>query len=327
MADHLSWGILATGGIAKQFARGLKVSKSGHLAAVGSRRLESASKFTEEFGGRPYGSYQEVLDDPTVDAVYIALPHHLHSEWTIKCAQAGKAILCEKPFTLDLREAQAAVDAVREAGVFFMEAFMYRCSPQMKKLRELLSDQVIGDVLQINEEFGFAAGRDWDNFRAVGALGGGGLMDVGSYCVSFARMIAGSDPSDVAYFADITEKGYDASGSGCLKFPNGITAHFGTGIHANLKNDGRIYGSRGRIEIESPWKGYEGSKMTVFVDGNEPEVFDLGTSNDALYGAEADAVAEFLEAGECPYLTIEDSLGQMRTIDRLKASAGLKFGS
>jgi predicted dehydrogenase len=327
MAHHLNWGILATGGIARQFASGLKVSKTGELVAVGSRTSESATKFTEQFGGVPYGSYDEVLTDPKVDAVYIALPHHMHSEWTIKCAKAGKAILCEKPFTLDAPEAERALEAVKSAGVFFMEAFMYRCSPQMIKLRELLAQRVIGDVLQINAEFGFAAGRDWQNFRTVGSLGGGGLMDVGSYCVSFSRMVAGGNPSDVAYFADITDKGYDASGSGAMKFANGITAHFGTGVHANLKNDARIYGTDGWIEIGSAWKSYEGSKMVVNRNGQEAEVYDLGITNDQLYGYEADAVAEFIEAKECPYVTLEDTIGQMRTIDMLKASAGLKFGT
>ncbi len=327
MADSLNWGILATGGIARQFAAGLKVSKTGKLVAVGSRTLESASSFCEKFGGKPYGSYDEVLNDPTVQAVYIALPHHMHMEWTIRCARAGKAILCEKPFTLNLQEAEKALAAVKEAGVFFMEAFMYRCAPQTRKLKEILDSEVIGKPVMMNAEFGFHASEDWTNFRGVTELGGGGLMDVGTYCVSLGRMVANEEPTVASYTAVLSDKGYDASGSGCLNFPGGFTMHFGTGVHLDLKNDARIYGSNGWIEIESPWKCSTGAKMTVMPKGSEPQVYDMGITNDELYGYEADAVAEFLEAGECPYVTVADTLGQMRTLDDLRRSMGLRFAN
>ncbi|MEZ0327878.1 MAG: Gfo/Idh/MocA family protein [Fimbriimonas sp.] len=327
MADSLNWGILATGGIARQFAAGLKVSKTGRLVAVGSRTLESASSFCEKFGGKPYGSYEDVLADPEVQAIYIALPHHMHMEWTIRCAQAGKAILCEKPFTLNTAEAEKALAAVKEAGVFFMEAFMYRCAPQTLKLKELLDSGVIGKPEMMNAEFGFHASEDWTNFRGVAALGGGGLMDVGTYCVSLGRLVAGAEPESATYSAIINEKGYDASGSGCLRFPGGFTMHFGTGVHLDLKNDARIYGSKGWIEIENPWKCSKGSKMTVRVKGAEPEVYDLGITNDELYGYEADAVAAFIDARECPYVTVADTVGQMRTLDTLRATTGLRFES
>jgi predicted dehydrogenase len=327
MADSLGWGILATGGIARQFAAGLKVSKTGKLVAVGSRTLESATTFSEKFGGKPYGSYEEVLQDPNVQAVYIALPHHMHMEWTIRTAQAGKAILCEKPFTLNVLEAEKAIAAVKEAGVFFMEAFMYRCAPQTRKLQELLDSGVIGKPVMMNAEFGFHASEDWTNFRGVAALGGGGLMDVGTYCVSLGRMVAGTEPESSTYAAVLNEKGYDASGSGCLRFPGGFTMHFGTGVHLDLKNDARIYGTNGWIEVESPWKCYQGAKMTVHPKGGEAQVFDMGITNDELYGYEADAVAEFLERGECPYMSIADTLGQMKTLDTLRESTGLRFES
>jgi predicted dehydrogenase len=325
MADTLNWGILATGGIARQFASGLKVSKTGKLVAVGSRTLESAESFCEKFGGKAYGSYESVLSDPNVQAVYIALPHHMHMEWTIRTARAGKAILCEKPFTLNLLEAEKAIAEVRKADVFFMEAFMYRCAPQTRKLAELLKEGAIGKIVQINAEFGFNADKDWQNFRAFGALGGGGLMDVGAYCVSLARMVAGAEPDKVSYSAIFTDRGADGSGSGAMHFPGGVTAHFGTGVHVNLTNDARIYGESGSIHIENPWKISPGSKMTLSRAGQEPEVFDLSVTNDQLYAHEADAVAEFIEAKECSYVSVQDTLGQMRTLDRLRESAGLSF--
>ena len=324
MADRIRWGILATGGIARQFAAGLPTSKTGSLQAVGSRTLETATAFAKEYGGKPYASYDEVLSDSEVDAVYIATPHHLHAEWTIKAARAGKAILCEKPFTLNATEAEQAIAAVREAGVFFMEAFMYRVHPQTLKIKELVRSGAIGRPLVVNAEFGFAASRDWTNFRADGALGGGGLMDVGTYCTTFASMVAGEEAVEACYQAEITAKGYDAFGSGSLKYPSGMAAAFSTGIHAELTNDARIYGEEGSIHVPSPWK-CSGGNVILKRKGKENETFEFSTTNDELYGMEADAVAASLETGECPHMTIAETLANMRTLDRLKASAGLVF--
>ena len=327
MAAHLRWGILATGHIARQFAGGLKISKTGELVAVGSRSMETAKAFCETHGGKPYGSYAEVLSDPNVDAVYIATPHHLHRENTIQAAEAGKGILCEKPFTLDTADAEEALAAVKKAGVFFMEAFMYRCHPQTRKAKEIVEQGAIGRVTMIEAEFGFNGSRDWNNFRLDGAVGGGALMDVGTYCVSFARMMAGEEPSRAHYVASITEKGYDQTGSGALLFPSGINAHFGTAIHQQLENKARVFGSEGMLEIDAPWKCYDHGKMRIVRDGSIVKEWSLGSNNDTLYAHEADAVAEFFEAKECPYMSIRDTLGQTLTLDLLKSSAGLKFGS
>ena len=326
MADRLRWGIIATGGIAHQFAGGLKVSQTGELVAAGSRTIESATKFTDKHGGKPYASYDGVLNDPDVDAVYIATPHHLHYDWTIRTAEAGKAILCEKPFTLNALEATRALAEVKKHGVFFMEAFMYRCHPQTLRVKELLREGAIGDVVNVNAEFSFAAGREWDNFRADGALGGGGLMDVGTYCVSFARMALNEEPTVAQYCASITEKGYDAYGSGVLGFASGASAHFGTGVHLNMRNDATVYGSEGRIHIAQPWK-CSGGLVTISRYGKEDETFQMNSTNDELYGIEADTVAQFLEAGECPHMTIEDTINNMRALDMLRRSTGLHFAA
>jgi predicted dehydrogenase len=325
MPDKLRWGILATGSIAHQFARGLKVSNTGVLQAVGSRTYDRAGEFANAYGGQPYGSYLEVLEDPNVDAVYIATPHAMHSEWTIKAAQAGKAILCEKPFTLNSYEAKLAIAEVRQRGVFFMEAFMYRCAPQTRKLAELLANGAIGRVCSINAEFAFQAGRDWANFRATNEGGGGGLMDVGTYCVSLSRMVAGCEPEWCAYTAHIGAGGYDEWGNGSIRFENDVTASFGCGIHVSMSNDARIYGEDGWIHIESPWKTSPGGTMRLHRRGGEVEEFDLGVDNDHLYGVEADTVAKFLADKECPYQTIDDTLGQMKSLDALRDSAGLVF--
>lgn len=203
---------------------------------------------------------------------------------------------------------------------------MYRVHPQTIKVRELVRGGAIGRPLVVNAEFGFAAGRDWANFRADGALGGGGLMDVGTYCTTFAAMVAGEEAAEACYGAEITEKGYDAFGSGALRFPSGMTACFSTGIHANLTNDARIYGDEGSIHVPSPWKCVGGT-VVLKRNGQADETFEFGTSNDELYGIEADAVAASLETGECPHMTISETLANMRTLDKLRASAGLTFAA
>lgn len=318
----LRWGILATGSIARSFAKGVAASNTGKLVAVGSRSDESAAKFCDEYGGRPHGSYDSLLADPEVDAVYIATPHHLHEQNTIDAARAGKHILCEKPFTLNTLEAERALAEVKKAGVFFMEAFMYRCHPQTRKAAEIVRSGKIGSVIMVNAEFGFSAGRDWANFRADGKLGGGGLMDVGCYAISLTRLMVGEEPTRCEYVMRQSPKGYDEWGSGIMQFPSGATAQFGTGIHANLRNHAIVYGDAGRLTIPSPW--FVNKPMTLEIDGAEAQTIEI--ENDAnLYAIEADSVAEFLSARQCPYMSIDDTLGNMRALDAMRKSAGLAF--
>jgi predicted dehydrogenase len=323
MADQLNWGILACGSIANRFADGLKKSKTGTLVACGSRSLEKAQAFAEKHGGKGYGSYEEVLRDPEVHAVYIATPHQLHAAWTIEAAKAGKAILCEKPFTLNAVEAEHALQAVKEHSVFFMEAFMYRCAPQTLLAKKWVQEGRIGKPLVVEANFGFQADEDWANFRTENAHGGGGLMDVGTYCVSFMRWILGEEPSRAAYMTPLNEKGYDGHGAGSLQFPGGAVGHFGTGIHVNLRNDATIYGTEGKIEITSPWFATS-SRMTLTRRDGENETQEWNGELD-LYALEADAVAEYLDAKEAPYMTIADTLGNMVALDALRASANFRF--
>jgi predicted dehydrogenase len=327
MARHLRWGILATGSIANQFAEGLKLAKYGELVAVGSRTLSRAEEFCAKHGGKAYGSYEEVLADPNVDAVYIATPHHTHMADTIAVAKAGKAILCEKPFTLNAHEAKLALDAVNEAGVFFMEAFMYRCSPEMATVRQWIAEGRIGDVKLVNSEFAFQAGEEWANFRNDAALGGGGLMDVGTYCVSLSRIAFGEEPVAASYLSQSNSKGVDWIGSGQLEFSGKRSAVFTTGVGIICNNGGTIYGTKGRIKIDDPWKQAKGKIELIEGWGNVVESIDLSTSNAQLYAYEADTVAEYIDAGECPFISKNDTMEQMRSLDLLRKSAGIEFSA
>jgi predicted dehydrogenase len=321
----LGWGILATGSIAKSFAKDLEQSETGKLIAVGSRMQEGADAFCAAHGGTPYGSYQAVLDDPKVEAVYIASPHHMHAEWTIKAANAGKHILCEKPFTLNVLEAEEAMQVVRDQGVHFMEAFMYRCHPQTELIKALLAAGRIGEPKMVTAEFGFSAPRDWQNFRTVNALGGGALMDVGCYCVSFARMIAGVAPNRCEYAPTISPGGYDESAVGILHFPNGMSAHFGTAIHLTLRNGATIHGTEGSLHVMAPWLCDMG--MQIFKPWqSEPEEVFAPMGDKPLYAYEADAFARAL-GGLIPLpMPRQETIDNMHTLDALRESAGMLFG-
>lgn len=329
--DRVRWGILGTGSIASKFARGLRESRTGTLTATGSRSAEKAAAFAAGHGGKPYRRYEDVLSDPAVQVVYLALPHHMHAEWTVRCAKAGKHILCEKPFALTAKQADDALREVEQAGVFFMEAFMYRCHPQTRELKQLIQAGAIGKPLLVNAEFGFSASRDWDNFRTVGELGGGGLMDVGTYCISMSRLIAGEEPTRCEYVAHLSpppQEGrggsYDEYGTGCLNFPSGMTAMMGTGIHASLRNEVMIYGDEGWIRLRSPW--FCNGPIELYGKGKHRARYIRSWPDVDLYGEEADAVAEFIEQRECPYMTWDDTRGNARALDQMRESAGLSLG-
>lgn len=320
--SRIQWGVLGLGRIAGRFAKGLETSHTGQLARSASRDPERAAKFGAEYGGGPSPGYQELLDDPAVQAVYIALPHHLHEEWTIRAAQAGKHILCEKPFTLDLPSAERAIQAVQSAGVFFAEAFMYRFHPQTLTLKQKVREGVIGELQHIAAEFGFRAGEDWNNFRTRRQQGGGGLMDVGAFCVSLTRLMMGNEPTECHYRFRATGDGYDGLGVGTMAFPGERLSTFSTGIHLNLRNQVTLHGTEGRIEIDQPW--FCNGEVRL-IRGGETELITYESGD--LYAYEIDALAESVAAGrtEHPAMNHADSLGQAATLDALRASAGLSW--
>jgi predicted dehydrogenase len=321
---HLKWGILGTGRIANRFAQGLNSTDQATALAVGSRTLEKAREFAEKHKfPRAYGSYDELLADREVDAVYIPLPNHLHGEWTIKCAQAGKHILCEKPAMVNTAELEKVLSVVKRQDVFFMEAFMYRCHPQWQKVKEIIATGAIGEVRVMHSAFSFNMGPRYDDFRLSGALAGGGLMDVGVYCVSAFRLIAGEEPLACRALGKIGERsGVDEWAAGVLQFPSGMIGYFTTGIECSVPSSAVIYGSEGSIAVASPWVPPDGKASLTVTTGKGAETVEVHFGVD-LYAAEALAVAEHLDQREAPAMNWEDSLGQARAIDALRASMGL----
>ncbi|MEO7597324.1 MAG: Gfo/Idh/MocA family oxidoreductase [Opitutus sp.] len=329
MDTTLNWGIIATGGIARAFAMGVAHSKFGRVVAVGSRAQASADAFAGEFQiRRAHGSYEALLADPDVQAVYVATPHPQHGEWIIKAAQAGKHVLCEKPLCLTRADALQAVEACRVAKVLLMEAFMYRCHPQTAKVLEVIRSGVLGRVGLVQAAFGFtnafdAKNRFWDK-----ALGGGGILDVGCYPVSFSRLIAGAESGDsLAEPIAVTgavhlhpDTGVDAWAAATLQFASGMVAQVSTSISLMQDNVVRIYGSEGWLLIREPWlPGKEGGAVAIeHYRGSDPTPALISIpASGWLYGLEADAFAKALAAGlwDVPEMSTDDTLGNMAVLD------------
>lgn len=334
----LRWGILATGNIARAFAEGVRHSKTGTLLAVGSRSQPAADRFADAFDiPRRYASYEALLADPEVDAVYISTPHPFHAEWAIKAAEAGKHILCEKPLTLNYPQAQAVIEAARANDVFLMEAFMYRCHPQTAKLVELIRSRVIGDVGVIHATFSFHAHVGPEHRLINNALGGGGILDVGCYPVSMARLIAGAalggdfaDPIKVAGAGKLNAlTGTDEYAVGVLEFAGGIVAHIASGVMLNQRSVVHIFGTEGNILVTAPWiPARRGGVTDIIVQRNgEPKRIIEIESAEWLYGLEADTVAQYIERRQAPSpaMSWDDTLGNMRTLDRWRAAIGLTY--
>lgn len=326
MSAKLQWGILGTGAIARKFAAGLRHSKSGELAAIGSRSARNAEAFAQDFPAARHASYEALLADPRVQAVYISTPHSAHAPWAIRAAEAGKHVLCEKPLSMNEHEARAIVDTARRAGVFLMEGFMYRCHPQTLRLLELIADGVIGEVKLVRATFSFACPFDPQNRLFNPALGGGGILDVGCYCVSMARLVAGAaanrpflNPSEVKGAGCLGVTGVDEVAVASLKFPNGVLAQIAAGVQLDLENNVRIVGTQGSILVPSPWTmcgdGPGFSKILVF-QSHIPEEIVIETDK-GLYTIEADHVAEQIAQGrqQSPLIPWDDTLGNMRVLD------------
>ncbi len=341
MPETLAWGILGAGRIAGAFAKGLAGSTRGRLVAVGSRVKEKAEAFAADHGGaRAHGSYEALLADTDVDAVYVATPHPMHARWAIAAAEAGKHVLCEKPLTLNHAEAMAVVEAAREAGVILMEAFMYRCHPQTARLVELIRERRLGEARVVRATFSFHCGWNPESRLLNPALGGGGILDVGCYAASMARLVAGvaaglegpAEPDEVTGCGYLGETGVDEWAVASLKFPGGLCAQLATGVQVNQTNVVEVFGTEGRLLVPDPWTpARDGGTVTMHLTpkgAKEAETVPVATEV-PLYGLEADTFAEAVKAGRVPFpaMTPEDTLGNMKTLDAWRTAVGLEYAS
>jgi predicted dehydrogenase len=341
MADKLNWGILGAGYIGGRFAEGLGHSETGRLVAVASRDQAKADAFARKFAAkksevRAWGSYEAILADPTVEAVYIATPHPMHAEWAIKAAEAGKHILCEKPLAMNHREAAGVVAAARKHDVFLMEAFMYRCAPQTARIVDLVRGGALGQVRVIRATFSFQTGWNPEGRLLNKKLGGGGILDVGCYPVSIARPIAGlaagkdfAEPEGLEAFGYLGATGVDEWAVAILRFPGDVMAVLSTGVQVAQDNAVCVFGTEGYLEIPWPWgPSREGgtTQMTLRRNGEPAKEISVKTTK-WIYGLEADAVAANIERRQAasPAMSWDDSLGNMKVLDRWREAIGLRY--
>ncbi len=322
--EKLRWGILGTGMIAKKFAADLPNSATGVLAATASRGEGTAAAFCAKFGGRGLTGYERLLADPEIDAVYNSLPNGLHAEWSIRALEAGKHVLCEKPLARDEAEAAQMFEAAERTGAVLVEAFMYRTLPSIQDLLNFVHSGGIGDLRLMQLNFSFSRPVLASDARYDVRQGGGGMMDVGCYCTNFARALVGAEPTHCHAIAHLHETGVDDYAAGTLRFGDDVLATFTCGMTVPTRNGATIAGTDGWIEIEGFSFGGKmpGGRLGYRIcRGDEREERDFAPA--AMYASEADAFAGVVRGEEEPWISRDDTLGNMRTLDALRQSAGV----
>jgi predicted dehydrogenase/aryl-alcohol dehydrogenase-like predicted oxidoreductase len=330
---RLAWGIIGPGRIARRFAGQLPLSRTGRLVAVASRDHARAAAFAAEFGAeRSYASYDALLADGAVDAVYIATPHPTHARWAVRAAEAGKHVLCEKPLGVGGAQVMAAVEAARRHDVFLMEAFMYRCHPQARLLTDLVREGAVGEVRHIQATFAFALTPAPGSRLFAPELAGGGILDVGCYPVSVSRLIAGAalgqtfaDPEELTGTGHLGETGVDEWAVATLRFAGGITAQVATGVTVRAENVVRVFGSEGYLEVPEPWLPAPDAPGRVVVHRVGAGPREETTPAAAQYACEADTVADHLADRQSPAMSWADSLGNAAALDSWRRAVGLVY--
>ena len=319
----LRWGILSTANIGmKKVIPGIQKADRCEVVAIGSRDEDVAKAAAERLGiPRAYGSYEELLADPDVDAVYIPLPNHLHAEWTIAAARAGKHVLCEKPLAMNAVEAQTMVDACSSAGVRLMEAFMYRLHPSWEAVRELVASGRIGRLRAVQSWFSYF-NDDPANIRNIAEFGGGALMDVGCYSVNLSRMLFGREPDRIeAALTRDPDSGVDVLTSAILGFGDDV-ATFTCSTRTEPDQRVHVYGTQGRISVGIPFNIPPDLPTEVFVtSGGDPPV---NPATETLtfepadqYAIQAERFARAVLDDEAVPIPPQDAVANLRVIEAI----------
>ncbi len=332
----VSWGLLACGNIANKFAKAVNETDGSVLHAVSARAADSAQAFAEEHGATHfYGSYQAMLDDPEVDAVYISTIHPLHFEWITRCLLAGKHVLCEKPITMNLRQAKKVQKLAKEKGRLLREAFMYRHHPQTQKVADLVSSGVIGKVRMIEADFCYHSGVNPEHRIQAKPLGGGGILDLGCYPMSFARLIAGravdrlfAEPLELKAVGHLdNETKTDMWTTAVLRFEGDVLARLTCALRVNTDVKAVVYGEKGRITVERPWACDK--EIRVQLDGSENVEVIKAATTPSLYTYEVAAFASELRGQaigkDAVGMRLDDTLGNMKALDWWRYEIGLGY--
>ena len=321
---NFNWGLLGPGLIAQQFAEDLKVVEGASLYAVASNSLERAGAFGQKYGSEKiYDSYEALVNDPNVDAVYIATPHNFHLKNTLLCLNAGKPVLCEKPLTVNAGETRILIDAASKNKVFLLEAVWTRYLPIFSEIRKWLDDGAIGDITLLSSTFGFSLPMGKEQRWLNPQLAGGTLLDMGVYPVSTSQWVMGQMPASFSARAVLAETGVDILTSVLLKYPNGVISQFNTNFVSDNVNDMYIYGSKGYIRIYANYWG--SSKATLSVAGQDLTVSRPLRASGFEY--EIEETMRCVRAGllQSPGMPHAQTLANMELLDAIRAEIGVRY--
>ena len=318
MTDPVRWGFLSTARINGLVLEGARLSDRAEVVAVASRDLDRARAYAGENGiPRALGSYEALLEDPDVEAIYISLPNSMHVEWSIRALEAGKHVLCEKPLTRRPEEAEQAFDSAERADRFLMEAFMWRHHPQTKRLKELVDEGAIGELRLVRATFSFTLTRLGD-VRMRPDLDGGALMDVGCYCVSATRLLAG-EPERCTGEQVLASTGVDVRFAGTLRFPGDIVGHLDCGFDLPGRSGLEVVGSVGTLYVADPWHARQ--PAIKLHRGDDVERIEPPQAN--RYQLQLENFSDAIRGVGSPLLGRADAVGQARAIAALYAAAAV----
>ena len=320
MTEPLRWGLIGTGWIADSFAADLAFTNSGRVVAVGSRRLETANRFADRFDiPNRHSSYEALVADPDVDVVYVATPHPMHHSGALLALGAGKPVLVEKPFTMNAAEARELVAVARAEKLFCMEAMWTRFLPHIAQIQRLIAEGALGDIVMVSADHGQWFAKDPDFRLFAPELGGGALLDLGVYPVSFASMLLGA-PDTIAALIDPAFTGVDGQTSMLLGYASGAQAVLTCTSLARSPTRAAIVGTEARIEIDGDF--YAPSPFTLITRSGERTRYDEPHQGRGLWH-QADEVARCLREGllESPLMPLEESISIMQTMDAVLAQA------
>ncbi len=316
--EKIRWGIISTGHISGKFAEALEILPEAELSGVASRTSEKATEFAEKYKiPKAYATYQELADDPDIDVVYIGTPHTFHLANSIMCMQKGKSVLCEKALTINAREAKEMVRVAREENVFLMEAMIPRHVPLIKKVLKWIDDGKIGEVRMVKASRCANGDFDPEARQLNPKLGGGSLLDVGVYVISFASMIFGKEPKDVVGLSHIGEMGSDEQGVAILKYDKGEIADLSFALRTEAVNEAYILGTDGFIKIDDVFA--VPTKATLFINKKEVESIEEPIIGNAL-NYEAEEVMRCMKQGliESPLMPLDESIQIMEIMDKIR---------
>jgi xylose dehydrogenase (NAD/NADP) len=316
MSDTVRWGFLSTANINAQVLAGAAQSDRVEVVAVASREISRAAAYAREHGiERAHGTYEALLEDTQVDAVYISLPNSMHVDWSIRALEAGKHVLCEKPLSRHPEDVERAFNTAEREGRLLMEAFMYRHNPQTKRLKELVDGGAIGRLRLIRAVFSFPL-TDSPDVRLDPELDGGGLMDVGCYCVSGARLLGG-EPESVFGQQVAAPTGVDEVFAGVMRFPDDVLAELDCGLSLPMRDELEAIGEEGSVFLDDPWH----CRKPVLELRTDSRTEQITLEAEDSYRLELENLSDAIRGLGQPLLGRDDALGQARAIEALYRAA------